>query len=158
MKGRTMFVVPFCMGPLDSPYSKFGVQLTDSPYVVVNMKIMTRMGTSALRLITDDTFFLVCWLSSRYNPFSELLIHSFSRVCVRSHVYTRLVIPWSLEIRMYAGLATLTTSTSATFRTSHPYGRTVRATVAMPCSARSAMRFVSPPCWVARKVGSLSTC
>jgi phosphoenolpyruvate carboxykinase (GTP) len=56
MKGRTMYVVPFCMGPIGSDISQFGVQLTDSPYVAVNMKIMTRMGTKALDALADGEF------------------------------------------------------------------------------------------------------
>ncbi len=56
MKGRTMYVVPFCMGPLESDYSRVAVQLTDSPYVVANMRLMTRMGQKAMDRLNDATF------------------------------------------------------------------------------------------------------
>ncbi|WP_249011678.1 phosphoenolpyruvate carboxykinase (GTP) [Conexibacter sp. DBS9H8] len=60
MRGRTMYVVPFMMGPAGSDICSIGVQLTDSPYVVVSMRIMARMGSAALAALTDEASFIPC--------------------------------------------------------------------------------------------------
>lgn len=63
MRGRTMYVVPFCMGPIDDPEPKLGIQLTDSAYVVLSMRIMTRMGAEALEKIGKDGDYVHCYHS-----------------------------------------------------------------------------------------------
>ncbi len=76
MEGRTMYVVPYCMGPIDSPLSRCGVEITDSAYVVANMRIMTRMGAAALaRIERDGTFVKGLHSTGDLNPDRRFIMH-----------------------------------------------------------------------------------
>jgi len=76
MKGRTLYVIPYCMGPIDSPYSRCGVEITDSPYVVANMHIMTRMGRAALeRIERDGTFVKGLHSVGQLDPERRYIVH-----------------------------------------------------------------------------------
>ena len=85
MRGRTMYVVPYCMGPLASPFSRCGVEITDSPYVVLNMRIMTRMGEAALRRIERDGSFVRGLHSiGDLDPERRLIMHFPEELSIKS--------------------------------------------------------------------------
>ena len=88
MRGRTMYVIPFSMGPLGGRISRLGVELTDSPYVVVNMRIMTRIGTEALRLIAETGDFVPA-------------VHSVGYPLVDADGTTRPDVPWPCNAEKY---------------------------------------------------------
>lgn len=76
MKDRTLYVVPYCMGPIDSPYSRCGVEITDSPYVVLNMAIMTRMGRPALeRIAREGSFVKGLHSTGELDPDRRFIMH-----------------------------------------------------------------------------------
>jgi phosphoenolpyruvate carboxykinase (GTP) len=76
MQGRTMYVVPYLMGPAQSPYSKVGVEITDSPYVAASMRIMTRMGQVAMDLLgTSDDFVPGLHSTGDLNPDRRFILH-----------------------------------------------------------------------------------
>ncbi|MFZ9709722.1 MAG: phosphoenolpyruvate carboxykinase (GTP), partial [Steroidobacteraceae bacterium] len=76
MKGRTLYVVPYCMGPIDSPYSRCGVEITDSAYVVINMILMTRAGRAALeRIAREGSFVKGLHSTGELDPNRRFIMH-----------------------------------------------------------------------------------
>jgi phosphoenolpyruvate carboxykinase (GTP) len=85
MRGRTMYVVPYCMGPIDSPLARCGVEITDSPYVVANMRIMTRMGEAALKRIEREGGFVKGLHSiGDLNPDRRFIMHFPEELSIQS--------------------------------------------------------------------------
>ncbi len=85
MRGRTMYVIPYCMGPIDSPYSRCGVEITDSEYVVANMKLMTRMGTEALtRIESEGKFVRGLHSTGDLDPERRMIMHFPSELSIKS--------------------------------------------------------------------------
>ncbi|WP_158883133.1 phosphoenolpyruvate carboxykinase (GTP) [Rhodanobacter sp. L36] len=86
MEGRTMYVVPYCMGPIDSPLARCGVEITDSPYVVVNMRIMTRMGAAAQARIEREGHFVKGLHSvGELDPERRFIMHFPAELTIKSY-------------------------------------------------------------------------
>jgi phosphoenolpyruvate carboxykinase (GTP) len=86
MRGRTMYVIPYCMGPIDSPISRCGVEITDSPYVVANMRIMTRMGAAALvRIEREGTFVKGLHSTGELDPDRRFIMHFPEELTIKSY-------------------------------------------------------------------------
>ena len=85
MKGRTLYVVPYCMGPVDSPHARVGVEITDSAYVVINMQLMTRMGRPALeRIARDGRFVKGLHSTGDLNPQRRFIMHYPEELSIQS--------------------------------------------------------------------------
>ena len=86
MKGRTLYVVPYCMGPIDSPLARCGVEITDSPYVVANMRIMTRMGAQALaRIEREGRFVKGLHSTGELDPERRFIMHFPEELTIKSY-------------------------------------------------------------------------
>lgn len=86
MQGRIMYVIPYCMGPIQSPYSRCGVEITDSPYVVANMKLMTRMGSPALeRIEREGTFVRGLHSTGELDPERRFVMHFPEELSIKSY-------------------------------------------------------------------------
>jgi len=86
MKGRTLYVIPYCMGPIDSPLARCGVEITDSPYVVANMRIMTRMGASALaRIEREGRFVRGLHSTGELDPERRFIMHFPEELSIKSY-------------------------------------------------------------------------
>ena len=85
MQGRTLYVIPYCMGPIDSPLARCGVEITDSPYVVANMKLMTRMGDAALeRIEREGRFVKGLHSTGNLDPEKRFIMHFPDELSIKS--------------------------------------------------------------------------
>jgi phosphoenolpyruvate carboxykinase (GTP) len=85
MRGRTLYVVPYCMGPIDSPFARCGVEITDSAYVVLNMALMTRMGRPALeRIASEDVFVRGLHSTGDLDPARRFIMHFPEELSIQS--------------------------------------------------------------------------